>query len=218
MYATTRRTSSWSGLPAEAMASALPNLKPGSYGWVYSFVIDRVTGPEEMMVSQLWVLDRETMQRERQGYERKYSERNSSYEIDKLFKLRRELQEMPERDRRWQHIKVVGFPTKDLALGSRWRGPRGKGVQVAFLGFERVNKQDSRRDTTQVPVLSPADALRNGLSKEQFRDLLTKRGYTPEEFVNLVRSEHRSVGSKESVAAILTSIEMGRVKGKDHHK
>lgn len=198
---------------AEAFAYAIPELKPGAYGFVYSFVVDRVLGPQEMIVSQMWILDPEAMRRERTEYERQIKWHDGrDREIEhRYFKIRSELQRMPERDRRWQRVKVVGFPTKDLPLGVRWNGPRGKGVQVVFLGYENL-QNDSRQPPMHVAVLEPADTLKTGLNKEQFADLLEKHGYSTESFVELVQTELRLLGSKEALPSILSKLEMGKVK------
>jgi len=198
---------------AEAFAYAIPELKPGAYGFIYSFVVDRVLGPQEMLVSQMWILDPEAMRRERTEYERQikwYEGRDREIEHT-YFKIRRDLQRLPERDKRWQRVKIVGFPTNNLPLGVRWQGPRGKGVQIVFLGYENL-QSDPRQSPLHVPVLEPAETLKAGLSKEQFIALLEKHGYSVESFVDLVQTELRVLGSKEALPSILSKLEMGKVK------
>lgn len=195
---------------SDAFGYALPDLNQGTYGFIHSFVVDRVLGDEEIIVSQIWVFDRDQMRREREEYSRKLdSDQIRAGEADRPFKLRYKLQEQPERDNRWKHVRVKGFSTKGLALGTRWKGPRGKGVQVVILGYEKTKKNDGG-NVVSLPVLVPVDVLKTGLTQAQFRDLLTKRGYTAEDFVTLVKTEYRSQGTKKAHPAILDQIQKGK--------
>ena len=56
-------------------------------------------------------------------------------------------------------------------------------------------------------VMIPAEKLKTGLTEQQFRDMLEKRGLTPAKFVSIVQTESRRSARDEEVGNVLRALE-----------
>lgn len=193
----------------DAYATTLPDMRVGQYGYIHSWVVEEILGQEEMLVSQIWLIDREQYSRDRDAMQRQFGWSNEARdEVDARFKERGQLIQRQQNDNYWRRVKVIGFPTRSLTPGLRWQGPRaGTGIQIAVLGSERVKRNsEGYWDNRQVAVLIPAERLKTGLTEAEFRDLMTKRGMTPTQFVDLVVAELRK-GTKDMEVRVVEAIQ-----------
>jgi hypothetical protein len=52
---------------AQAAAMTLPSMEIGQYGYIHSFRVDKILGPDEMVVSSVWLLDPEATTKEKEA-------------------------------------------------------------------------------------------------------------------------------------------------------
>lgn len=155
-------------VPAEAQAAsmALPTIGVGHYGYVDSFKVDKIHGPNDMTVSQVWLVNTQNFIREKDA--------GDTVERRKLFNIQSEYS--------WQksYIRIVGIPTLKMVVGQRYdkKDPRtGKKHQIAIVASEPNSVY------VAVPVSSVARP--KTLIPEQLRRLLEVRNLTITDFVNL---------------------------------
>ncbi|MCE9590615.1 MAG: hypothetical protein K8S99_08845 [Planctomycetes bacterium] len=193
----------------DAIAKALPDMRVGAYGYVHSWTVEEIIGPDEMMVSQIWLIDREQMNRERDEMHRQTGWSDEARnEVKARFKERDELAQRQQNDNYWRRLKVVGIPTRSLVPGVRWSGPKNDaGIQVAVLGALRQRRNaEGYWDNRQVAVLLAAERLKAGLSEADFKAMLAKSGYTPDQFTKLVSAELRK-GSRDMDTRVIAALQ-----------
>ena len=95
----------------------------------------------------------------------------------------------------------------------RWTGPDGRGFQIAIVGAGELAAASggsgggsSRSQKTRVLEAVPADAFKKGLKREQFEDLLARRGLSIPDFVELVRREAQR-GGPATVRRVIGELE-----------
>jgi hypothetical protein len=76
----------------------------------------------------------------------------------------------PENYKLGTPVRLKGFSTTRMVDGQDWSGPDGKGITVAIIGTSNVAL--TRRGSQTVLLAIPDSQRWQGLSKEQFRELL----------------------------------------------
>lgn len=203
---------------AQAVARPLPDIAVGQYGYLHSVQIKEITGPDRMTVERPWLIDEEALEKEmreaRQDLERK-ADRDQRDEIDREIERRfTQRQKLVDRqqDKGFQRSLLLrGFDTRNLVNGTRWRGPgvgRDQVLHVAVVAVQREepSQRRSRRTPNRLFVAVPVTAFREGLTEDQFKDLLSRRNLTPAQFVALVQEE-KIKDTKEADLRILRKLE-----------
>ncbi len=195
----------------KAYANILPDTTSGTYGYLDSVEVVKVLGPEEMLVTNLWLLDTEAVgaeyDRDRQRA-RASGARDADDQLDAMYRYRLELKErQDDEDAFEQTHRLVGYDTRGLAEGHRWDGPEGEGIQVAVACWElpepeaesaEAEEDDSRSrrrrgrssrqdDDPRMLLVNPQPVLRGPLEEQAMVRLLDARGYTIASFVELMR-------------------------------
>jgi len=123
-------------------------------------------------------------------------------QVSSRYRKRAELLEL-QRDRGFRKtLKLVGFDTRGLEPDRFWKGQNRKqerdGIQIAIVRSEQATKarkrsrRSSRRRRKELLVAVPAERLRREkLSEEQFRQMLSQRGFDDKSFVQLVLEQSR---------------------------
>ena len=160
---------------AEAVAMVLPSFENGAWGYIHSVEIAEVLGAEEMMVKNLWFVDRETLTN-----------------VDYREKVERD--KLVRRQNDWNFggnlMRLHGYPTADLKVGDRV-GITGKGtkpLQLYILGSE--SQKNVFKPTRPIAILTAK--ITAGLDEKQFEDLLAKRNLTRTDFVNIYLEAQRN--------------------------
>lgn len=187
-----------SRVEAEAMAMALPQMAVGHYGFIHSVEVERILGPDAMVVRNLWLIDAQAMNRarddDRQRLTNDFDWNIASQIADELYQNRVRLADMQQQAVFNREFVLRGFPTERLASGMRWAGPGGAGLQIAILSVQDVEDNWSPdRGVRRMLVAIPGQRLRNGLNRDQFLDLLARRKMTPQQLVEVVEEANRSV-------------------------
>lgn len=192
----------------EAGAKSLPDLSPGQYGYIHSAQIVEITGPDEMIVANLWTINPADLMADREKEKEKLMkqglEKGDVNDIlDWMFQTREQLARQ-QRDRSFrQPVKLRGFSTVGLTKGDRWTGRAADkdGVQIAIVGVESVEQESKRRKPVVMNVAVPADLFVRGISDEkQFLALLEARSFTREMFTTLVQEAKRLHGTDDKAA------------------
>lgn len=190
-------------------ASALPGLRLEQYGTVHSVEILSITGPDEMIVGSIWLVDLEAVTKERDKDEAKLlaaglDRRESATVLEWMYEARDALGKK-QREREYRGpIKLKGFSTVGLAKGDRWRGKEGKGIFLAIVGQDMVktSRFSSREEAVFRAV--PADLFNRGLSDEkEFLAYLESRKFTKAMFVLLVSEEKKANPKDDRLADAL---------------
>ncbi|MEM6257240.1 MAG: hypothetical protein AAGI37_02870 [Planctomycetota bacterium] len=184
---------------AEAYSRALPNLNVGSYGWVASAEVVKIIDREQMIVKEVWLVDLPTL---RESYEKdrtKSARQNDgepnrellNFNYAQRIKMKDQQEENDEGFER--QFRLVGYDTRGLRVGDRWKGNNSEGFQVAVAYWEEPepDEEESRRRRNDDPrlVLTEVESLmRNSLDEEGFKKLLGERDMTVAGFVDLVRT------------------------------
>ncbi len=208
---TMRMTVSMPQEEAQLQAMALPDLTVGQYGWIYSLRVERVLGPQDMVVRELRLLDCDEVRRAREDQHKDLREKKgwelASKVVDYMYTLRdRECRGQSAFSEQNQLLRAQGFSTEGLATGSIWRGPRGRGVQVAIIGVT---------DTPGIGrtlILVPVEQLERGLDEDQFIQLLKERGLTIKAMADLIESQVRSRGSSNLRSTMIDVLEEAAAK------
>lgn len=188
---------------AEAMAKALPELRVGAYGWVDSVEVVQVIDRNQMIVREIWLVNRKKLGGAYKRDEEKNARRNNGNvnRDDLNFNYASRLKQMAlQEDRKagfTRTFRLIGFDTRGLRAGDRWEGPNSKGFQVGIVRWETPEPpkddepRDRRRRGENQPRLVLAEleqSMRETLDEEGFKKLLDERGMTVVEFVDLVRT------------------------------
>lgn len=185
---------------AEAYSRALPELTVGSYGWVASAEIVKIIDRKQLIVKEIWLVDRPTL---RAQYERdkaesarenggEYNRELLNFNYAQRIKM---MQQQEDRDAGFEReFRLVGYDTRGLRVGDRWKGPDSEGFKVAVAYWEEPESEDDersrrRRDNDPRLVLTEIEELmRETLDEEGFKKLLQARGMTVASFVDLIRT------------------------------
>ncbi len=172
---------------AEAYATTLPSLEVGAYGRVDSVEVVSVLGPQEMLVTNVWLLDEQALDREQEAFEAKAKRKGVRLSKDDLrmeFQVREALAEVQDDPAFLGEFRLVGFSTRGLTEGKRYEGPRRRGLEVAVAKVEPVG--EGRK--TRLVLLPYRRFDRTALDEREFRIMLQRRGMTPEEFIQQLRA------------------------------
>ena len=193
----------------EAAAMLLPEMAVGQYGHIHSVKVLRVLGPLEMLVDDVWLVDPEQVEAERDRMERDLRQKagnNSDARgeindrVDAAFEQRKAAAGRQRRGAFTDQARLVGFPTQGLEPGRRYTGPAGRPFQVAVLRAEDQMSRTGRTTSTrrssssrarQQLVLGPALDFTTGVTEHQFRAMIEKRGLTDAQFVQMVLDAHQ---------------------------
>ena len=184
---------------AEAYSRALPDLSVGSYGWIASVEVVEIIDRKQLIVKEVWLIntpalraeyekDKDRSARENDGEPNMDLLRFNYAERIKLTKQQEDRDEGFERE-----FRLVGFDTRGLRVGERWKGPNDEGFQVAVAMWEQPEpkEEESRRRRKPEPrlVLTEVENLmRETLDEQGFKGLLASREMTVAAFVDLLRT------------------------------
>jgi len=197
---------------AQAMAMPIPKLAVGEYGYLVSVRIDEILGPEEMIVSEPWLIDAARVNRDyradRARARQAEDEDAAEAWVERIYEQRFALVDK-QKDKHFTKatIRLVGFPTAGLSPDARWLGPADKGIQLFITGTETYGSE--RRPRTRFVAVA-LNKVRFGLDEAGFIELLETRGLTPASFIELVMdrmSEHDPDTARKMVfQALLTPV------------
>jgi len=189
---------------AQVEAMVLPELSIGQYGWIYSVRIERVLGDDDMVVRDVRRINCDDYRRDRDNDRSELSRRYNNWKLageltDYMYKNRDALCR-DEWSGRSTYLRLQGFDTSGLTSGMTWRGKKDGGIHLAILGLITADSDKGRRyhewsDGRRLLVAVPTSRLKEGLTEKQFRDLIQKRGFTLQSFIDLVEKERRSSSS-----------------------
>lgn len=194
----------------EPFVNALPKVEIGEWGYIHSGNVVQVIDDDEMMIDSVWLLDDDELRdlkRDRLKELREEAEDRAEAEqrqtkrrvrvdyraindkVDFEFKYREALSQL-QRDHSFRsQIRLVGFKTAGLVDRMRWGGGAGvDGIQIAIV-MQETYGNPSKPGTRYVAV--PARLFRDGLTEEQFIDMLDKRGMSVTEFVEFMQNAKR---------------------------
>lgn len=182
-----------------AYAYLLPSVEVGTYGYLHSVEIVEILGPEEMLVREVWLVDRQAL---RAAYDRdsrrarESGARNFREQLDALYEHRQAAEEMQDDEPMFDEThRLIGYPTRGLRAGERWEGEEDEGIQVALARWELPELDDgdgtgSRRRSTKDPrmlMVNPQRVMRDTLDEAGMMRLLDARGLTVAAFVEMMR-------------------------------
>jgi hypothetical protein len=235
---------------AQALAMALPRLAVGQYGWVRGATVDQVVGPTDMVLKDLTLIDRESLDRAKAdakdrgtgasrdttssydeaeryrdeiysggsgggGSSRRASRRTgmSTEEVARRFRERDALVERQSSREFKARFLLRGVATARLARGGAWpAGEDQAGLQVAIIRTTADPKAATARRSAPPARLFeavPLTALQFGLTEDQFADLLRRRGFEEEAFLDMAQEEVRK-DPQGGVAKVLDALESRR--------
>lgn len=197
----------------EAYATILPGVRTGTYGHLDSVEVVSILGPEEMLVTNLWLIDTDAVG-EQYERDRRRARANDARDIDdqldELYRYRLELKERQEEDEVYEQThRLVGYETRGLAEGVRWAGPEDEGLQVAVMRWEvpeadaedddsgRRRRGRSRQQDPRMVLINPGPVLRGPLDERAMVRLLDARGYTIASYVELMRDVRERVRDRD---------------------
>lgn len=195
----------------EPLVKALPRVEIGEWGYIHSGNVVEVIDDDEMMIDWIWLIDDSEVRDEKRDREDELREeaearveaekrqtnnrrirvdyRAIREKVDFEFKYREELADQ-QRDNSFRNtVRLVGFNTAGLVKRMRWGGGAGvDGIQIAIVAQE---KYGNPRKPGLRYVAVPARWFRDGLTEEQFIDMLDKRGMSVTEFVEFMQNAKR---------------------------
>ena len=196
-----------SAVDAKIAAMVIPRLQIGEYGFIHSCVVERVLGPDDLIVREVWFVDQNQVRRDRQdelrnlqkAYQRNWEARREAIAIrflvrDRLVQNQRES---------WRvKLRLRGYDTADIVSGTRWTGPTGKGLQISLVDTDK----DPHREGQQLFVAIAIARFKRGLNEDEFKALVLERGFTIERFAQLVQTERRK-NRRKAVARVIMVLE-----------
>ena len=200
---------------AEALTRALPRCANGEYGYIHSAIIKTILSPDEMLVEQVWLVDEAALDKEKTQLTKDLRAKSEdgiadATELTKTFERREELAKLQAESGFRKGFILKGVPTHNLATKSRYYGEnrQNPGLQVVFIGSKAP---DPKRPNERVLLAVAGDRFKQGLTNEQFTELLNQAGLTSEQFLSLV-AEQRRIDSQSYESAVIRAIEAGRAK------
>lgn len=188
---------------AEAYSRALPNLDVGSYGWVASAEVVKIIDRKQMIVKDIWLIDRPKVRAAYEKDKARSARDNGGEENKELLNFNYAariamVEQQEDRDEGFERqFRLVGYDTRGLRVGDRWKGLNDEGFQVGVAMWEqpeaeeeeKKSKRRSRRDNDPRLVLTELEKLmRKSINEQGFKELLADREMTVTAFVDLVRS------------------------------
>lgn len=206
---------------AEAVAMPIPWVAPGQYGYVRSVYIEKILGPDQMLVRDIELVDATELKKEVELRKKSVTDSGDQNAIDRAYAERTKLADRQKENAFRSPILLTGYSTENLTEKSRWLGPNagsGKiGMQLAVVRAVTEVKSPGSNKAYKVPLRKfyeavPAEKLKEGITKEQFEELLAQRGLTVAAFVEMVEAELR----REPKLAAARVVE--RIEGLRTHK
>lgn len=186
---------------AEAYSKALPELRVGQYGWVASAEVVEIIDRKQMIVKDIWLVDRPKLRKEYEKDRQRSARENDGEANTELLRFnyakRIEMMEQQEdRDEGFERaFRLVGYDTRGLRVGDRWKGLNDEGFQVAVAYWETPEpdeEEESRRrrddDEPRLVLTEVQDRMRETLDEQGFKELLQARDMTVASFVDLIRT------------------------------
>lgn len=208
---------------AQAAAPALPSLAFGEYGHVHSVEIVLITGPQEMIVRQIWLIDEDKLKNEidklnAKAQERRdragTSRRDETDDIESNFQFRTQLvdHQRKQRDFRSQPVLLVGYDTGKLKADQRWDGPSSEGLELAIAGPKTIaytRSSSGRPRDLEVVVALPVSQFKGRLSRDEFVTMLATRDLTLKQFVDFSTEEKKN-DSEQALFNTIKRVEENR--------
>ena len=200
---------------AEAVAMALPWVAPGQYGYVRSVYIEKILGPDQMLVRDIELVDAAELKKEVELRKKSVTDSAEQNAIDRAYAERTKLADRQKESAFRSPILLSGIPTENLTEKSRWLGPNvgsGKvGIQLAVIRAVTELKAQGTSKAYKVPLRKfyeavPAEKLKEGITKEEFEEMLTQRGLSVQAFIEMVEAELRR-DQKLAAARVVERIE-----------
>lgn len=179
-------------IESQAVAMPIPEMAVGQYGYIHSATIHRIYGDEFMRVRDVWLIDSDGVrERERRAdarLSRVVGKGPANQQVNALHDAQNKLRKQQRSDIYYDGLLLVGFNTLANAEGQRYKGPSGKGVQIAVIGSglaprdevdeddkemdEKEKKRRERERGRKFLIAIPAERLENGLTEGEFIALL----------------------------------------------
>jgi len=187
---------------AEAYSKALPELSVGSYGWVASAEIVKVIDRKQMIIKDVWLVDRPKLRAAYEKDKAKSARENDGEANRDLLNFNygqriKMMEQQEDRDEGFEsQFRLVGYDTRGLRVGDRWKGLNSEGFQVGVAYWEEPepepDKKASRRrrgdDDPRLVLTEVESLMRKTLDEKGFKAMLKDRGMTVAAFVDLVRT------------------------------
>jgi len=186
---------------AEAYATRLPDLKIASYGYLDSAEVVKIIDDNEMIVRELWLVNREELSKQYNEDKQRVARRNGGEVNEEALqfdyaKRAAMLTQQEDREEGFKaEFRLVGYDTRGLRVGDRWDGPNSEGFQGGVVRWEtpEPEEDDDRRrfrraDEQRLVLTRLEDVMRETLDEEGFKGLLAERGMTVAGFVDLMRT------------------------------
>jgi hypothetical protein len=201
---------------AEAFSKALPEMRVGSYGWVASAEVVKIIDRKQMIVKDVWLVDGPTVGAAYEKDKAKSERENNGEPNKELLNFNyaqriKMMEQQKDGDEGFDNqFRLVGYDTRGLRVGDRWKGLNDEGFQVAVAYWEEPEPEEgeSRRRRNPEPrlVLTEVEGMmRKTLSEEDFKKLLGEREMTVAAFVDLVRTV-RDRDRRNAEARILNAL------------
>ena len=178
----------------EVYIKALPDLDMGTYGYIDSVEILEILGPDQMLVRNIWLIDKDQVAQAYRADQREAEEdgaRDARAQLAQRYEQRLELIERQEESEYEQAFRLVGYTTRGLRAGDRYNGSDDEGMQVAVIKRELPpvdeNARRRRRAVPRLVLIAVAGPMRTTLDEQAFIRMIDARGYTIASFVQIVR-------------------------------
>lgn len=206
---------------AEAYSKALPKMAVGQYGWVASAEVVKIIDRKQMVVKEVWLVDRPAL-RNAYANDKAESERRNDGEANKElldFNYAQRIKMMQQQEDREEGFerafRLVGYDTRGLRVGDRWKGNNDAGFQVAVAFWEEPEAEEGqsrsrRREDPRLVLTEVQNLMRKTLDEQGFIALLGARDLTVKAFVDLLRTlrERDRRNSGERIMNVLLPPEM----------
>lgn len=185
---------------AEAYSRALPKMEVGQYGWIASVEVVKIIDRKQMIVKDVWLVDRPAVRAEYEKARQRSARENNGEENKDLlqFNYAKRIEMVEQQDDRdegfTEQFRLIGYDTRGLRVGDRWKGDNDEGFQVAVAFWEEPEPDEaddrrSRRKADPRLVLTEVENLmRKTVDEQGFKELLAQREMTVAGFVDLVRT------------------------------
>lgn len=146
---------------AAALSRALPGLEVGNYGWIDSVEIVEIIDENQMLVRNVWLIDREELRRDYRADQAEMERQNNGEadhtELRFQYATRLGLMSLQEdRDRGYMDtFRLVGVNTRGLQVGDRWDGPNDEGLKIGVLRWEVPQAEDDAPEQPQSNIYRP---------------------------------------------------------------
>lgn len=184
----------------ETLSRALMSMEMGQYGWVHSAEILKIIDDKRMVIHEVWSVDADKLEEQFERDEQQMARREGRVDGSQMefnFQVRMYLLELQkDRDSGFEDPSIlVGYDTRGLRVGQRWKGPNDSGFQVGVASWytpeaeeEGSSRRRSRRSNPSFRVLTEVEnTMRERLGEQEFVDFLHARGQSVKTFVELVR-------------------------------